>query len=144
MVNRDRRGQKIENKTDRQMFSLSFFFFFFWVGGQAPARDITFHIPHEHFLPQQISSSCSLRRVLAALTFNCNAREPLRFSTTTPALPQQNAGFNGQRLHISHWTDKWGGFMLVFIPADHLCARFRLMCWLFEVGLQGLLVFSWG
>lgn len=76
-VYRDRRGQKIENKTDRQMFSLSFFSF---LGrGQAPVHDITFHIPHEHFLAQQISSSCSLRRVPAALSIKCNARKLLRF-----------------------------------------------------------------
>lgn len=64
--------------------------------------------------------------------------------TATTVFPQQNTVFNRDKMHISNWTDKWRGFMCVFIPTDHLCAWFRLMCYPFEVGLQGLLVLSWG
>lgn len=37
-----------------------------------------------------------------------------------------------------------GALELISIPPDRLCAGFPLMCWPFEVGLKGLLVFSWG
>lgn len=44
--------------------------------GQAPVHDITFHIPHEHFLAQQLGSSGGLQCVPAALAIN--ASKPLR------------------------------------------------------------------
>lgn len=88
------------------MFSLSFLSF---MGkGQAPVHDITLHIPHEHFLAQRISSSCSLQRVPAALTIvTFVMHESLCILPATPELPRQNATFNGEKMRISHRTDKW-------------------------------------
>lgn len=48
-------------------------------------------------------ATCARGSLLSAM------HESLRVLTATPALPPQNAAFNGEKMHISHWTDKWEG-----------------------------------
>lgn len=93
----DRRGQKIENKTDRQIVWVWFFGRGRGVGGAAPAGDITFSPQREH---SDVCRPSALPTVI---------QQSFGVLTATPALPQRNASFNGEKMRISHWTDKWEG-----------------------------------